>query len=499
MNNTIKKKYTSSLLLAGGFIVAVLLVLSEPAHGQRVDECFDCHVSLDTPQAIKFKYDVHKRKGLSCADCHGGNRRSDDMDVAMSKSAGFIGIPKKNEISERCGNCHNSEEKMASFGYSGPTGQYDNLQASVHGEGSITAGENIAQCTTCHGAHGIRNVTDPRSPVSPLNVVNTCARCHDDPAYMRQYNPSLPTDQLSKYRTSVHGMLHAKNDKKVATCASCHTAHTIKPPDDATSSVYAENIPTTCGKCHSDPEYMAQYRIPTDQVEQYEKSVHGIALLEKHDASAPTCNDCHGNHGAIPPGVESISNVCGTCHALNAELFRKSPHKKVFDERNLPECETCHGNHGIQPATVEMISVEKDGLCARCHSSDSNPKGYKAAREMRMLLDSLVSSYANAERILDVAEQKGMEIEDERFALRDVNQVRLQARTAVHAFNLTKFHETIDKGLKIAEDTKAAGQGAIDEFYFRRWGLAVATLIITFLAIMLFLYIKKIERHQKTA
>ena len=83
---------------------------------------------------------------------------------------------------------------------------------------------------------------------------------------------------------------------------------------------------------------MKEYDIPTNQYEEFTKSVHGVDLLEKHDLSAPACNSCHGNHGAIPPGVESISEVCGTCHALNAELFQASPHKKAFDEHNYPEC-----------------------------------------------------------------------------------------------------------------------------------------------------------------
>ena len=65
---------------------------------------------------------------------------------------------------------------------------------------------------------------------------------------------------------------------------------------------------------------MKEYGIPTDQYEKYSKSVHGVALLQKHDLGAPACNKCHGNHGATPPGVESISKVCGTCHALNADL-----------------------------------------------------------------------------------------------------------------------------------------------------------------------------------
>src|SRR5688572_12273090 len=47
------------------------------------------------------------------------------------------------------------------------------------------------------------------------------------------------------------------------------------------------------------------YGIPTDQAEKFKGSVHGEALLKNRDMAAPTCNDCHGNHGAAPPGATS--------------------------------------------------------------------------------------------------------------------------------------------------------------------------------------------------
>jgi len=244
---------------------------------------------------------------------------------------------------------------------------------------------------------------------------------------------------------------------------------------------------------------MKQYGIPTDQVAKYKESVHGKALLIKHDASAPACNDCHGNHGAIPPGIESISNVCGTCHALNAELFRSSPHKAVFTARRLPECETCHGNHGIQPAGQNMLAVGRNTLCGKCHTPTEATKGYKAALQMNALLDSLIFTTHDAEVRLDIAEQKGMEIEDIRFSLRDARQARLQSRTAVHAFNLVQFREVVDKGLKIANTAQTDATEANEEYYFRRWGLAIATMVITFLAVMLFFYIKRLERRQDMA
>jgi predicted CXXCH cytochrome family protein len=238
---------------------------------------------------------------------------------------------------------------------------------------------------------------------------------------------------------------------------------------------------------------MAQYKIPTDQYEKYARSVHGIALLEKNDPGAPACNSCHGNHGATPPGVESISKVCGTCHALNAELFSSSPHKKAFDEKHYPECETCHGNHEIITATNKLLGVDKDAVCIKCHE-DKNSNGYKSAFMMRQLIDSLDITKNAAMILIETAEQKGMDVTETKFKLRDINQIKLEARTQVHSFDPSKFKDVVSKGLLIGSETTTDANKAIHEYYFRRVGLSVSVFLICLLAFGLFLYIRKIEK-----
>jgi predicted CXXCH cytochrome family protein len=316
---------------------------------------------------------------------------------------------------------------------------------------------------------------------------------------MQSYNPSLTVDQLTKYRTSVHGVLNSKGNIKVAECASCHGSHNIFASNDVRSKVYKLNIPATCSNCHSDKEYMMEFQIPTDQFEKYQKSVHGKAVFEKQDLSAPVCNDCHGNHGATPPGLESISKVCGTCHALNAELFSASPHKKAFDENKYPECETCHGNHEILIAKDQLLGISKGAICLKCHSEEKNPKGYFIAKEMKTLTDSLITSDSLAKNLIFQAEQKGMDVEETKFKLREIHQARLEARTIVHSFNKAKFEEVTSKGFKASDQTITEAKTAINEFYFRRYGLGVAVAVITFLIIILFLYIKKIEKKNQLA
>jgi hypothetical protein len=55
----------------------------------------------------------------------------------------------------------------------------------------------------------------------------------------------------------------------------------------------------------------------------------------------------------------------------------------------------------------------------------------------------------------------------------------------------------VDKGLVAAGVVAGEGRQAIDEYYFRRWGLGVATLIITVVGISLYVTIKRIERRQE--
>ncbi|HMK38546.1 MAG TPA: cytochrome c3 family protein [Bacteroidota bacterium] len=475
--------------------LAVILILAAlPSRAQAGDGCLTCHQGLGDKPSTLFAHDIHSRRGVTCAGCHGGDAATDDMEKAMSKDAGFLGKPSGDAISLMCARCHSDSLRMAGFHSQLPTGQYASLQGSVHGRLSLNGKERIVQCTTCHGAHGITAVTDPASPVYPLNVVATCTSCHRDAKFIRRYNPALPVDQLEKYRTSVHGMRNAAGDSRVAECASCHGSHGILPAKDVRSRVYPTNLPATCASCHSDTARMRGYGIPTDQFEKYSRSVHGTALLQKKDLGAPACNGCHGNHGATPPGVESISKVCGTCHALNADLFSSSPHKAAFDAAKLPECETCHGNHDILPATSALLGTGPDAVCVRCHSAGD--AGYGIAGSMRALVDSLEAGEKAARASVEKAEQKGMEIAEAKFRLRDGRQAGLEARTMVHAFDGARFAAVVGKGLAINSSVSEEAAKTVQEFYFRRIGLGVATLIITLLAVSLYVFIRRIERRQ---
>jgi len=229
--------------------------------GSAADSCVTCHAAVDDaakgPAAL-IKNDVHIAHGLSCADCHGGDRTSDDPDVAMNKAKGFKGKPAR------------------------------------------------------------------------ATIPKFCATCHSSPDYMRKYAPRERVDQFELYQTSVHGKRLAAGDTAVATCIDCHSVHDIRAVKDTAAPVYPLRVAETCSRCHSDAQKMAPYKIPTNQFQEYKTSVHWEALTKRGDLSAPTCASCHGNHGAKPPQVESVSAVCGSCHVLFEQLNEKSVHNAVF-------------------------------------------------------------------------------------------------------------------------------------------------------------------------
>jgi predicted CXXCH cytochrome family protein len=319
-----------------------------------------------------------------------------------------------------------------------------------------------------------------------------CGRCHSNAEFMRRYNPGLRVDQVAEYWTSEHGQrLAATGDSSVATCSSCHTPHSIREASDPQSSVYPARVAALCSTCHADPTHMAEYGLPTDQREGYERSVHWEMMSEGGDLSAPTCNDCHGNHGAAPPGVNWVGNVCGQCHAVEGGLYANSFHSQILTIIGRPGCATCHGNHEIVAADDEMLGVEEGAVCAQCHTAESS--GGQTATGMRALIDSLRAGFDGADSLLHRAEEAGMEVSQAQFDLNDARNSLVRARTALHSFSIDSVRASVQEGLEVTAAANVRGLGALSELRTRRVGLTVSALIILVLIAGLVLKIRQVE------
>ncbi|HVP54702.1 MAG TPA: cytochrome c3 family protein [Candidatus Eisenbacteria bacterium] len=364
---------------------------------------------------------------------------------------------------------------------------------NIHAQKGLT-------CVACHG--GDATSDDPEKAMSRAagwkgkierkQVPELCASCHSNADLMKKYNPSLRVDQFQEYKTSVHGQLWAKGDNKVAVCTDCHGVHDLRAPSDPRSSVHPTNIATTCAHCHADAEYMRPYGIKTDQFANYEKSVHHEAMVVRGDLSAPTCTTCHGNHGAAPPGVASVTNVCSNCHVFQAQLFDTSPHKAAFSAAGLPGCVTCHSNHDIRHPTDEMIGMGQKAVCMQCHLDGD--AGAKQAVAMSDQLTNLASAIAASEELLNHAQRQGMEVSQAMQQQEQARDALLKARVAVHAFNDSQLKRDTDAGLVIARQTHIAGEKAMEEWRFRRVGLGVSVFAIALAVLGLGLYIKNLEQ-----
>ncbi|GAB4366060.1 MAG: hypothetical protein Kow0042_05710 [Calditrichia bacterium] len=358
-------------------------------------------------------------------------------------------------------------------------------------------------CAGCHGGDPTRE--DPDESMSPARgfvgvpsrteTPQFCGKCHSNIDFMRRYRPRIATDQVQQYYTSIHGIRLKKGDRKVAECVSCHSAHQIFPVDDARSPVYPTNIPATCNKCHGNATYMKEYGLPTDQFEKFKQSVHGIALLENQDLGSPACNDCHGNHGAMPPGVESISHVCGNCHVNNMEYFSNSPMAEPFRQLNYHACEQCHGNHAVMKTSDDMVGTREPAVCINCHSAGDG--GYQAADKIHTYLKKFTSKYDSAQTDLAEVQRKGMDDVEILFLLQEAHQELIRTRTLVHTFEPEIIKEKVDTGLVKTSKAQIIAREQLEEYVTRRLGFGFSTIFITILVIALYFKIRDLDKKEK--
>lgn len=342
----------------------------------------------------------------------------------------------------------------------------------VHSERGI-------RCHDCHGgdptafeqsaAHGGGDFIGTPTKVQ---TVELCASCHSDPDLMRQYG--LDVGQLAEFRTSRHGrLLLERGDTNAPTCTDCHDAHTILPPNDARSNVYPTNIVATCARCHEDDSMMAEYGIPTDQVERFRASAHGLALYERDNFAAPTCVDCHGSHAALPPRVTQIANVCGQCHVLVRQAFYNGPHGSATLAGDLPGCTACHSNHGTERILPSQISE----TCMVCHTPESVPA--LAAIEIEEEAMQATGEIETAEEAIDEMVRLGHQTADARFRYRTALTAYRQIAQTQHSLDLEALSDLSRQVGSITRDIRNTAEVAAEE----RWEHKLILIPVWFLAL----------------
>jgi cytochrome b subunit of formate dehydrogenase len=318
-------------LIVGGSAAAV-----EPAGSplpQQENHCATCHGEealwegdnqrLFLP-ADELAEDVHRKNGVSCHDCHGGNPGSFNVPEAHAAEVddGEPNIrPFKPALSQQgrsperlitqmevCGRCH--AQAVSDY------------RASVHGHGLHEAGLVVtAVCTDCHGSHKIYASADPRSTLHAANVSATCATCHRfiHERVQRSVHGQGQAGSESPATLSPNGA--AGNDSGAASppsCIDCHEGHDLPHPR---TTLFQLTLPERCGNCHA--EMMGSYA----------RSRHG-KLTELGYMPAARCADCHGAHDILPVAdpASPLSAVnrratCAKCHpGANDNFLDFDPH-----------------------------------------------------------------------------------------------------------------------------------------------------------------------------
>jgi len=146
------------------FILAATLILGLlTAPFALADECQDCHSTSVFKVKHKLLYDyhvgyetsVHGLAGLSCVDCHGGDPKTKDEDLAHVGVRERVRDP---QIPATCGRCH-------------PV-PYETFIGSDHHEVSADD-RNALTCVVCHGSMEMDVTFVGR-------VHRKCMKCHDD-------------------------------------------------------------------------------------------------------------------------------------------------------------------------------------------------------------------------------------------------------------------------------------------------------------------------------
>ena len=297
--------------------LAVWAALRLPAAADAADTCVECHQSFESNSSDPTQvmdHDVHLQRGLSCADCHGGDPAATEQDAAMDPAKGFLGRPTRQETPQFCARCHADPSYMRKYNPNLPTDQYAKYLTSQHGKRFAQGDPDVAVCTSCHEAHGIRAKKDPLSPVFATNIPGTCATCHSDATIMQRHG--LPVTQHWEYSQSVHGQaLLFRGDRGAPHCASCHGSHEAARP-----GVVA--IGNVCAQCHS---------LTRDL---FSKSPHKTA----HDAlGLPECEVCHGNHLIRKPTDEMLGvgpdALCVKCHTPGSGGYAAAQQMREAIER----------------------------------------------------------------------------------------------------------------------------------------------------------------------
>jgi len=311
-----------------------LMCHGDPAMLQGTDRAAQLLVAPDD-----LGSSVHGAAGIGCTSCH--------QNIPLPHTVADV-------PSVDCAFCHSTQGRQHG--------------RSLHGQAAARGDPLAPSCADCHGGHDILSSRDPTSPTTTMNIPLLCGECHREGSPVSRTH-DIPQERiLENYSMSIHGDgLFRAGLSVTAVCTSCHTSHNILPHTDPRSSIFHDNVASTCTTCHARIEAV---HVQVIEGRLWEEEPHKIpACVDCHqphqqrrvfyDAGAANedCLSCHGD-----PSLEGFSSVAGDTISLFVDegAYSASMHSGT-------PCAQCHTDVTAGLARVCETSTEAVD-CSICHA-----------------------------------------------------------------------------------------------------------------------------------
>jgi len=214
----------------------------------------------------------------------------------------------------------------------------------------------------------------------------------------------------------------------------------------------------SCVDCHRDPDFIVTHPKLYEYFRDWEKSVHRLSDVSCSDCHGgnPDVADKEGAHGgdlgeSSAESAVNFANVpatCGDCHEEVHDAYVKSRHfehlVKERADKQGPSCVTCHGS--MNTHTLNVNTVEE--VCASCHNEQrkNHPDIPEKARDALNKMLSMDRIYRYVGR--------RMEPEAAAPFLRDMDRRMHEVAVGWHSFDLDALAEQSAAVLKILKEKR---------------------------------------------
>jgi predicted CXXCH cytochrome family protein len=241
-------------------------------------------------------------------------------------------------------------------------------------------------CQTCHTTHGARQ---DHLLVMGTSSGQLCLACHEK-LHPQEWKPDAPREhpqnpplQTPAQRQAIRDMDTRLGPDDTLTCFSCHKMHSGKTGKFMLADAIDQS--QLCLRCHEERKTVLTSAHDLRTTRPQEKN-----LLDQTPQESGPCGACHSFHNYTrqpKPSSTDPSGRCATCHLSTSPDLPKGlafAHPTSVATSKLPKstslklepkdtttqtltCNTCHDPH--LATSPRFLRLEKDALCASCHTA----------------------------------------------------------------------------------------------------------------------------------